>query len=73
MREYTVLNTKGKVELYSFEAENIEEAISIAQNDVDEYPNLILRYTTTPTQKTRIAVCSCLRMANKRQYTALKM
>lgn len=42
MREYTVqfLNAKGKVELYSFEAENIEEAVSIAQNDVDEYPNI---------------------------------
>lgn len=42
MREYTVqyLNAKGKVELYSFEAENIEEAVSIAQNDVDEYPNV---------------------------------
>jgi hypothetical protein len=42
MREYTVQYTdaKGKVELYSFEAENIEEAISIAQNDVDEYPNV---------------------------------
>lgn len=42
MREYTVqyTNVKGKVELYSFEAENIEEAISIAQNDVDEYPDV---------------------------------
>lgn len=42
MREYTVqyLNAKGKVELYSFEAENIKEAVSIAQNDVDEYPNV---------------------------------
>lgn len=42
MREYTVqyLNAKGKVELYSFETENIEEAVSIAQNDVDEYPNV---------------------------------
>lgn len=42
MREYTVqyLNAKGKVELYSFEAENIEEAVSIAQSDVDEYPNV---------------------------------
>lgn len=42
MREYTVqyLNAKGKVELYSFEAENIEEAVSIAQNDVGEYPNV---------------------------------
>lgn len=42
MREYTVqyLNAKGKVELYSFEAENIEEAVSITQNDVDEYPNI---------------------------------
>ena len=38
MREYTVqyLNAKGEVELYSFEALNIEEAVSIAQNDVDE-------------------------------------
>lgn len=42
MREYTVqnLNAKGKVEVYSFEAENIDEAVSIAQNDVDEYPNV---------------------------------
>lgn len=42
MREYTVqyTNTKDKVELYSFEAENIEEAVSIAQNDVDVYPNV---------------------------------
>ena len=42
MREYTVqyFNAKGEVELYSFEALNIEEAVSIAQNDVDEYPNI---------------------------------
>ena len=42
MREYAVkyTNSKGKVELYSFEAENIEEAISVAQSDVDEYPNV---------------------------------
>lgn len=42
MREYTVqyFNAKGEVELYSFEALNIEEAVSIAQNGVDEYPNI---------------------------------
>ena len=42
MREYTVkyTNTKGKVKLYSFEAENTKEAISVAHNDVDVYPNV---------------------------------
>lgn len=72
MREYTVqyLNAKGKVELYSFEAENIKEAVSIAQNDVDEYPNVEI-YDDTEAEDSNRGVL-LFKNGEQKTITALK-